>query len=134
MISLLIFISALIPPMSIEEQLQTGINKLSSQETANLQGWIDRNYQRRESAFSGRKKDTTPVMEQNLNSGRVIKLSDNTYWEINPTDTPITQGWITAAEIQVKPDPSNQVYPYILTNGITGSSVRARKAGAPTSK
>jgi hypothetical protein len=72
-------------------------------------------------------KSPPPVLQENLKNGHYIRLSDNSLWEINPSDTPITQGWITAVEIKVAPS-QDTAYPFTLTNTLTGSSVKARKA------
>ena len=73
------------------------------------------------------KNNLSPTIQENLNNGRFIRLSDDSLWEINPKDTPITQGWITPVEITVAPsDDAN--YPFRLTNSLTRSSVLARRA------
>ena len=66
------------------------------------------------------------VISENLYNGRYIRLSDQSTWEINPDDTPLTQGWITPVEIVVSQSGDPQ-YPYKLTNSLTGSSVKAQK-------
>ncbi len=69
---------------------------------------------------------SNPILQENLNNGHLIRLSDNSLWEINPKDTPITQSWITPVEIIATPsqDPN---YPYQLTNSLTKSTVLARR-------
>lgn len=108
--------------MSAEEMKQTGVEKLSSSEKQALGAWIDKNYTKKSPA--GKAK---PVLQENLQGGRLIRLSDNSLWEINPVDTPITQGWITPVEIKVAQSNSG-AYPYELTNTLTGSTVKARPA------
>lgn len=67
-----------------------------------------------------------PVLQESLNNGHYIRLSDNSLWEIDPKDTALTQSWITPVEIIISPsqDPN---YPYQLTNTLTGSTVHAKR-------
>ncbi len=109
--------------MSAEEMRQTGVAKLSAQEKMALETWIETRYSKKLVAQNSKK---TPVLEENLKNGSLIRLSDNSLWEINPTDTPITQGWITPVQIKVTSS-DDSAYPYNLTNTLTGSTVKARK-------
>lgn len=81
------------------------------------------------SATATETKGSNPLIQESLNNGRYIRLSDNSLWEINPKDTPITQSWITPAEIIAAPS-GDATYPYRLTNSLTGSSVLARRTTA----
>lgn len=119
-----IFGAAFDSEMSTQEMKQTGMTKLSVQEKLVLQAWIDTHYTKKNLAQNNVKN---PTMQENLKNGHYIRLSDNTLWEINPIDTPITQGWITPADIIVSQS-SDPAYPYLLKNSLTGSSVKARKA------
>ncbi len=113
--------------MSVQEMKQTGMTKLSAQEKMALQEWIEGHYAKKEIAQNSNK--TVPSLQENLNNGRYIRLTDNSLWEIRQSDTPITQGWITPVEIKVSQS-DDSAYPYNLTNTLTGSSVKARKAQA----
>lgn len=118
--------------MSVEEMRQTGMVKLSAQEKIALETWINQRYSKNLIAQNSKKG---PILQENLKNGSYIRLTDNSLWEIDPNDTPVTQGWITPVEIKVTAsDDSN--YPYNLTNTLTGSTVKARKPmeGAPTKK
>lgn len=118
-ISLLATLSADMTPQEIE---QTGLSKLSFEEHTALQSWIDERYKRRAQV----KKKAGPILQENLQNGRYIGLSDRSIWEIHPADTPITQGWITPVEIKAAPS-GDAKYPYTLTNSLTGSSVKAKR-------
>jgi len=111
--------------MSQQEIKETGIEKLSSNEKLALGSWLDARYSKKKLAAAS---NAGPVLEENLKSGHFIRLSDKSLWEIKPSDTPLTQGWITPVEIKVAQDSGNPDYPYTLTNTLTGSSVKARKA------
>lgn len=108
--------------MTPQEVAQTGLSKLSGEEKYALQAWIDARYKKRAQV----KKKAGPILQENLQSGRFIGLSDGSLWEINPDDTLITQSWITAVEIKAEPS-GDAAYPYTLTNSLTGSSVKAKR-------
>lgn|SRR3990167_3773811 len=78
-------------------------------------------------------KTAAPMIQENLRNGSYIRLTDGSLWNIHPEDTPITQGWITPVEIQVSPS-NDREYPYTLTNSLTGSSVKARRADSVPKK
>src|SRR5438105_14218925 len=99
--------------MTQTDKQQTGYSKLTPQERSQLQNWIDKNYTPRAKGMSGQMGPTgmspqkTPqtngkkqgiTLQENLKNGGYIRLSDGTLWEVNPGDTPITQGWITPVE------------------------------------
>lgn len=122
--------------MSRQEQKETGLYKLTDKQKSALQKWIDANYTKKETplAVAQAAAKSQPVLQDNLNSGRYIRLSDSSTWEINPDDTPITQGWITPVEILVSQS-GDQNYPYFLTNSLTESKVRAKKVtSVPSNK
>ncbi len=110
--------------MTPEELEETGIVKLSIQERMALQDWIEEHHSKK---LITQNKKSGPILQEIIKGGRFIRLSDNSLWEIDIADTPITQGWITPTEIKVTSS-SNEKYPYTLTNSLTGSSVKARKA------
>ncbi len=110
--------------MTDEEKEKTGIARLSFEERIALQDWIE---ERSSKKIVAQGKKTGPVLQEVLKNGRYVRLSDNSLWEIDPNDTPITQSWITAVEVKVNLN-TNSEYPYNLTNTLTGSIVKARKA------
>ncbi|MBX7066968.1 MAG: hypothetical protein K1X28_07040 [Parachlamydiales bacterium] len=109
--------------MTKEEQKETGVAKLNIQERAALRDWIEDHYTKKMVA----QKSTAPILQEVLKGGRFVRLSDSSLWEIEPGDTPITQSWITPTEIKIGQSTDTQ-YPYTLTNHLTGSTVKARKA------
>ncbi len=113
--------------MSVSEMKRTGLAKLSAREKSNLNTWIEAHYTPKEIAATPKPTKNQPAyLDENLSSGHYIRLSDKSLWEIDPQDTPITQGWITPVEIQISQS-SDTDYPYLLTNSLTGSSVRAKR-------
>ena len=117
--------------MTKQEQKKTGIIKLRDTEKKALQNWIDNNYEHRKEPIVKADPIQHPTLQETINNGRFIRLTDNSLWEINPKDTPITQSWVTPVEILVSQsgDPD---YPFKLTNSLTGSSVLARHASSET--
>ncbi len=110
--------------MSEEEMQETGITKLTIQERAALQEWIEDHHSKK---LVTQNKKTGPIIQEILKGGRYVRLSDNSLWEIDTPDRPITQSWITPSEIKVAPS-NDPDYPNTLTNTLTGSTVKARKA------
>jgi len=114
--------------MTAQERKQTGVYKLTSKEKAALQRWIDAHYDQRSTPFATAEiPKEHAVLTENLYNGRYIRLSDQTLWEIRPSDINLTLGWITSVEIIVTRS-NNPDYPYKLTNSLTGSSVYAKPA------
>lgn len=115
--------------MDAFDKKKTGVSKLNDKEKAELQAWIDNSYLKRAEpvVLKTSPKDQKAAIQENLNNGNYIRLSDNSLWNIRPSDTPISQGWITPVDIIVTQS-GNPQFPYKLTNSVTGSSVFARKA------
>lgn len=109
--------------MTEEEREKTGIARLSLPERMALQEWLEEHTTKK---IVAQGKKGGPILQEVLKNGRYVRLSDNSLWEIDPADTPITQSWITAVEVKVAPG-TNSDYPYNLTNTLTGSTVKARK-------
>lgn len=114
--------------MSTEEQEKTGLAKLNLQERMALREWIEEHYAKKALVQN---KNSGPILQEVLKGGHFIRLSDNSLWEIDPADTPITQSWITPTEIKIGQSTDSE-YPYSLTNSLTGSTVRARKTSKVT--
>src|SRR5579872_3365200 len=110
--------------MSQEEKEKTGVVKLTIPERAALQEWIEEHHSKK---LVSQNKKGEPILQEVLKGGRYVRLTDNSLWEIDPADRPITQAWITPNEIKVVQNGSGD-YPFSLTNGLTGSTVKARKA------
>jgi len=118
--------------MSSEDRKSSGIYKLNDSEKAALQRWIDANYQKKPgvpTASSTPIAKLHPMLSENLMNSHYLKLSDGSLWHIFPEDIPIAQGWITPVEIIITQS-TNPLFPYKLTNKVSGSSVSAEKAEA----
>lgn len=112
--------------MSESEMRRTGMHKLSTTERIELKNWIDRNYVIKSKSPLSRSYRKLPTVSEIIQGGHYIKLDDDTMWQIYPADTATTQGWLTPVPIKVTFTGAKN-YPYILTNTITNSEVKARK-------
>ena len=112
--------------MNGSEKKKTGVYKLSDKEKSLLQKWIDTHYEKRNKPLPQEGKDKHAILQETLRNGRFIRLSDQTLWEISPEGSPIAQWWITPVEIIVSQS-SESEYPYLLTNSLTESSLKAKK-------
>ncbi len=65
------------------------------------------------------------TINENLHGGRVLRLNDNSMWEVAPKDVNYTQLWVTPFEVRVT-HTGNSDYPYTLTNETSNTSVRVR--------
>jgi hypothetical protein len=108
--------------MSREEQHRTGVDTLNRNQKAALEAWINKNFMPKNPAPVEKKL----YLSVNLDGGRRLVLSDGTNYEINPQDVTTTAVWITPFPINVKPS-GDINYPFTLTNGNTGVSVKARQ-------
>ena len=124
-VPLLLVAAALQTEMTPQERKKTGIYKLGQKEQGALQSWIETHYTAK-TAISRKEAPPQSLLEENLHSGRYIRLKDGSTWEIHPDDTLITQSWITPVDISYTPS-NDPTYPYTLTNTLTQSSVRAKK-------
>ena len=65
------------------------------------------------------------AITENLHGGRVLRLSDNSIWEVAPEDINYTQLWVTPFRVKIDYT-GNQEFPYTLTNETSQTSVRVR--------
>lgn len=113
--------------MSAQERKQTGVFRLSDKEKAALQTWIDTHYEKRSQPIAQEAaQQQKSMLQENLRSGRYLRLADGSLWSIHPSDTNIALGWITPVDIIITQS-GDSAYPYKLTNSLTGSSIRAKK-------
>jgi len=115
--------------MTEKDLRRTGAYKLSPSEKIELKNWISENYspkERQTLARSNTSYKEMPSISEVHGNGNFIKLEDGTSWQIFPEDKPISSGWLTPAPIKIEYLGEGD-YPYVLTNTVTESTVRARK-------
>lgn len=108
--------------MSNREKKKTGIKKLTPKQRQALHQWINTHFEVKESSYTGH----LPTISEIMHSGKYLKLTDHSFWEISPSDRPIVQGWLTPAKIKIKAS-SDPEYPFILVNQDTKTEVKAKK-------
>lgn len=115
--------------MSKEDQQKTGVATLSAKQKIALEAWLNKNFVLKQQE----QNVATPTLSLaiNINNGKKLVLSDNSIWEVAPSDVPTSSVWITPFPIKITPsnDPN---YPFLLTNVNDGVSVKARKSTSGT--
>jgi hypothetical protein len=112
--------------MTPQEKKKTGVVKLTEKEKAALEHWIENRYAKREAPLNDPIDKPHPRIEDNLEGGRRIRLSDRSVWVIAPSDLAIAQGWITPVSMIIRRSEDKE-FPYLLVNGLTGSFVKAKR-------
>ena len=115
------------PTMNASDKKKTGVHKLTNKEKALLQKWIDTHYEKKNEPLHKKPQNKHPILQETLRNGRFIRLSDQTLWEISPDGSAMAQWWITPVEIIVSQSGESE-YPYLLTNKLTETSLKARKS------
>lgn len=124
-------LNELMPP---EVQKQTGVDRLSEEQKKALADWISTQMsQTQQNATTYSSTDTQPdsierYLSENIQGGRVLRLSDNTMWEVNPDDVTISRIWLFPFPVKIEPDEvTNPAYPYKFTNLRTGTVIHVKK-------
>ncbi|MCH9613236.1 MAG: hypothetical protein SP1CHLAM54_02340 [Chlamydiia bacterium] len=117
-------------------QKKTGVDKLSPREQAALADYIADIKEEHVAATSPTQtqretQSTVKVqkltMQENLQGGKLLKLSDGSIWQVNPSDLNISRIWLFPFEVEITRDPTSDSYPYMMKNLSTGTSVNVRK-------
>ena len=113
--------------MTVDEQKKTGVAGLSDIQKKELESWINDKFVL--------KTTNTPAaqqiyLQQNMQSGAQLMLSDGSIYEVAPTDRSKTVFWLTPIAIMIEPsgDPN---YPSKITNTLTNVSVSGKMVRAP---
>ncbi|MBY0528649.1 MAG: hypothetical protein K2P51_00475 [Rhabdochlamydiaceae bacterium] len=107
-------------------QKKAGIEDLSPKQKRVLETWLNDTF-----VLKSETEKALPVssltLSININNGKQLRLSDDTLWDIDPSDYSITATWVTPFPVQMG-DSGNPNYPTLLTNLNTKISVRAKPA------
>lgn len=108
--------------MDKDEQKQTGIDRLNMRQKIALEDWLNKKFVLKKTHSE---KESELSMSINIENGKRLQLSDNSVWEIAPHDVSTSSVWITPFPVKITSsnDPN---YPCLITNTISGASVRAR--------
>lgn len=107
--------------MSKEQAKETGVNTLTRAQRRALEKWLDQTFVLK----TATKKEELYVSE-NLSGGRFLKLSDGSYWAVDPADLPLSSGWLTPFPMRIEPS-NHPDYPCLLINTYSGDSVKAKR-------
>lgn len=115
-----------IMPMSVQKK--TGVNKLNIRQKEALADWMERRFHIHEEMATS--NPTNLSLSESINEGGVLKLTDGTYWRVDPQDTHRSAIWFIPFPTQITPsgDPD---YPYKITNQNSGDFVKAQKMKPP---
>lgn len=108
--------------MSTEEQQRTGVANLSRNQKLALEAWLNKNFVEKEKTAASQ---TELSLSININNGQKLQLSDNSLWEIAPTDVQTSSVWITPFPVKITPS-GNPDYPCLIIDLNSGDSVKAR--------
>ncbi len=65
-------------------------------------------------------------VSENLDGGAKLQLSNGDIYEIHPDDRDVSSAWLLPSNVTVTPS-KNLDYPIIITNTISGTSIKAKK-------
>ncbi len=114
--------------MSHDEQMKTGVSQLSEMQKQELEKWMNEKFVLKSSTTA-----PTLTLQQNMKNGSQLELSDGSIYEIAPSDRAKTIFWLTPISMTVTAS-NDPMYPALLTNTLTGISVRAKKVKAATTQ
>lgn len=112
--------------MTKDDQKKTGVANLSRNQKIALEAWLN-------NTFVLKQKEKAPAAQLslsiNIDNGQKIELSDNSIWEVAPSDVPTAALWITPIPIKITQS-NDPAYPYLLVNINNGISIKVKKAQA----
>jgi len=107
--------------MTVDEQKKIGIYNLSPAQKEQLESWINDKF-----ILKAAREKPLPTLEENLRNGSELKLSDGSSFAIAPSDQAKASAWISPIAIKMSPS-TDPMFPVLLTNTLTGASVKAKK-------
>lgn len=117
--------------MSRHEQKKTGVANLSRVQKIALEDWLNQNFVLKPKEGTQSQQQSELSLSINIDNGQKLELSDNSLWEIAPSDMPTSSVWITPFPVKITPsgDPD---YPCLIVNLNSGVSVKARPIPSQT--
>lgn len=111
--------------MTLDEQEKTGVAKLTTPQKKELDLWINDHF-----TLKPVESSSALTLQQNLQNGSQLQLSDGSIYAIAPADQSKTSFWLTPFTIRIA-DSGDPAYPVLLTNSRTGESVKAKLIKRP---
>lgn len=107
--------------MCKEDQKNTGIATLNRQQRLALEAWLNEHV-----TLKAEDADKTSVyLSLNIGNGKVLQLSDGSYYQVAPDDVIYASSWIIPFEV-VFTASKNADFPILLHNMTTGTSVKVK--------
>ena len=110
---------------------KTGVDHLTEAQKAALTEWLSTQLGNNQQAATPPTSEADSVeryLSENIQGGRVLRLSDNTMWEVNPDDITISRIWLFPFPVKIEADQvANPAYPYKFTNLRTGTTIHVKK-------
>lgn len=120
-------VPALSDMMPIEVQKKTGVIRLKQHERKELAKWLH------EKCFSSSSKGEASEkylkVSLNINGGQKLQLTDNSVWDIKPSDVKISSTWLSDITVKIYPS-GDEEFPYLIVNTTTKRSVKAKKGSS----
>jgi hypothetical protein len=124
--------------MTPDDQQKTGIDKLTPDERAQLEIWIQTYTQSKVASLQqkttkAKKASMKPsfgVLTINVRGGQFLILMDSSVWEVAPDDIFTSSAWLSSIALEITYDTSdpNAYFPFIIKNQYSGLTVHARQA------
>lgn len=105
--------------MTIDEQKKTGVSKLTEVQKRQLEAWINTKFVLKTGS------QATISLQENRYSGSQLYLSNNTLYEIAPTDRAQTSSWLSPVIVTIEPS-GDPLYPWKITNTVSNMSVKGK--------
>lgn len=116
----------LMPP---DVQKNTGIDHLTPAQKAALAEWLSTQMNQGQQNAPASTPDSVELyLSENIQGGRVLRLSDNSMWEVAPADVTISRIWLFPFPVKIEADEvTNPAFPFKFTNLRTGTIIHVKK-------
>lgn len=117
--------------MSREEQKKTGVYNLTANQKAALQDWLNENFILKSNLQTNAEEEKKPLyLSQNLDNGKILRLSDDSEYLVAPEDIINSSFWITPFPLRIEPSDDPE-YPLRIVNINNGQYVKVRQTKPP---
>ena len=116
--------------MSKEEQKKTGVYNLNARQKEALQEWLNANFILKSDLEEKNHEQKKLYLSQNLDNGKILKLTDDSEYMVAPEDIINSAYWITPFPLRIEKS-NDPEYPVKLVNVNNGQYVKARQIRPP---
>jgi len=108
--------------MCKEDQINTGVAHLSQKQRLALEQWLNKNFTLKEDKSASGE----PVyLSLNFGGGKILQLSDGSYYQVAPDDVINASQWIIPFEV-VLTESGNKEFPILFHNMTSGTAVEVK--------